>query len=99
MRALLAESPVGAISLTLGANGAALATRDELLRAPAHPVAERSTVGAGDAFVAAYVLRTMQGRSAAEALRAGLAAGAAVAAMPGTAAPNRELVERLERGG
>ncbi len=93
---LVADSPVGALALTLGAQGAALATRDGVLRSPAFDVTERSTVGAGDAFVGAYVLRISQGRPPAEALRAGLAAGAGVVSTPGTGAPHRELVERLE---
>lgn len=97
MREILAGSSVGAIALTLGADGAALAVGDEVLRAPAFTIAEQSTVGAGDAFVAGFVLRTLQGRSAADALRAALAAGAAAAATPGTSAPHRELVERLEQ--
>ncbi|MFC5502775.1 1-phosphofructokinase family hexose kinase [Lysinimonas soli] len=98
---LLDGSSVGAIALSLGAAGAALAIRGEaqVLRAPAFPVAERSTVGAGDAFLGAFVLRTVQGRSTGEALRAALAAGSAVAASVGTTAPHRELVERLEREG
>jgi 6-phosphofructokinase 2 len=96
---LVADGRVGAVALTLGANGAALATRDGVLRSPAFDVAERSTVGAGDAFVGAFVLRTSQGRPPAEALRAGLAAGAGVVSSPGTVAPHRELVERLEDQG
>ncbi|HEU0205682.1 MAG TPA: 1-phosphofructokinase family hexose kinase [Pseudolysinimonas sp.] len=95
---LVADGRVGAVALTLGANGAALATRDGVLRLPAFDVAERSTVGAGDAFVGAYLLRTSQGRPAAEAVRAGLAAGAGVVSSIGTSAPQRELVERLEAG-
>ena len=58
---LVADGRVGAVALTLGANGAALATRDGVLRSPAFDVAERSTVGAGDAFVGAFVLRTSSG--------------------------------------
>lgn len=97
MLEIIAGSRVGAIALTLGADGAAIATRDQVLRAPAFEVAERSTVGAGDAFFAALVLRTLQGRSVAAALRAALAAGAGAVASQGTAAPHRELVERLEQ--
>lgn len=95
---ILAASRVSEIALTLGADGAALATPHGVLRAPAFPITERSTVGAGDAFLAGYVLRTVQGRRADEALRAALAAGAAVASSDGAAAPLRELVERFERG-
>jgi len=97
MRQILATSRVTAIALTLGADGAALATDQGVLRAPAFAVTERSAVGAGDAFIAGYVLRTVQGRSANEALTAALAAGAAMVASDGTAAALRELIERLER--
>jgi 6-phosphofructokinase 2 len=96
---LVADGRVGAVAVTLGAQGAALATRDGVLRSAAFDVAERSTVGAGDAFVGAFVLRTSQGRSPAEALRAGLAAAAGVVSSPGTGAPHRELVECLESQG
>jgi len=97
MRQILATSRVAAIALTLGADGAALATDEGVLRAPAFAVTERSAVGAGDAFIAGYVLRTVQGRSANEALTAALAAGAAMVASDGTAAALRELIERFER--
>lgn len=93
---VIARTGVGTIALTLGSDGAAIATRDGVERAPAFPVVERSTVGSGDAFLAAYLLRSLQGRSVAEALRGALAAGAAVASMEGSRAPQRGLVEQLE---
>jgi 6-phosphofructokinase 2 len=93
---LVADGRVGAVALTLGAQGAALATRDGVLRSPAIPVTERSTVGAGDAFVGAFVLRSCQGLAAADALKAGMAAGAAVVSSLRTGVLQRELVERLE---
>lgn len=96
---LIARTGVGTIALTLGPEGAAIATRDGVERAPAFPVVERSAVGSGDAFLAAYLLRSLQGGSAAQALRGALAAGAAVASMEGTGAPHRELVEQLEARG
>lgn len=96
LRGLIARTGVGTIALTLGSAGAAVATRGGIERAAAFPVVERSAVGAGDAFLAAYLLRSMQGRSVAEALRGALAAGAAVASMDGAGAPHRELVEQLE---
>jgi len=97
MLEVLAGSRAGAMALTLGSEGAARATRDGVLRAPAFPVTERGTVGSGDAFLAAFVLRTVQGRTAADALTAALAAGAAVASSHGSTAPHRELVEHLEQ--
>jgi len=97
MRQILATSNVTEIALTLGADGAALATHDGVLRLPAFSVTERSTVGAGDAFIAGYVLRRVQGHPANEALRAALAAGAAMVASDRSSAALREWIERVER--
>lgn len=96
LRDVVARTGVGTVALTLGSEGAAIATRDGVERAPAFPVVERSAVGSGDGFLAAYLLRSLQGSSVTVALRAALAAGAAVASLEGTSAPHRELVEQLE---
>jgi 6-phosphofructokinase 2 len=97
LRHLLERSAVTTIIVTAGSDGATLATRAGIIRAPAFPVEERSAVGSGDAFLAAFVLRTVQGRSPLDALRAGLAAGAVMAAEVGTGGLSREWVERFER--
>ena len=56
----------------------------------------RSTVGAGDSFLAAFVLRLAQGRTLEEALRAAVAAGSATVTTAATELCHREDVERLE---
>ena len=81
---------------SLGSRGVLLARRDgpvERIPAPAVPV--RSKVGAGDSTVAGVVLGLSQGRSIAEAVRLGVAAGAAAVMTPGTALCTREDTERL----
>lgn len=84
------------VALTLGADGAMLVTADEVVRlAPPH-VEVRSTVGSGDSFLAAFVLRLAQRRSVAEAFRAAVAAGSATAMTPASDLCTREDVERLE---
>ena len=45
----------GAIAVTLGARGCAVLVGDEYAEAPGRPVAVADTVGAGDAFAAAFV--------------------------------------------
>jgi 6-phosphofructokinase 2 len=81
--------------LSLGAGGAlwVTATEWERLAAPAVPV--RSSVGAGDSMVAGIVLSLARGRPLREAVRFGVAAGAAAVMNPGTALCRREDVERL----
>ena len=61
--------------------------------APAVPV--RSSVGAGDSMVAGVVLSLARGRALADAVRFGVAAGAASVMNPGTELCRAEDVERL----
>jgi len=94
---LIADGRSSFVALTLGGAGAVLVSRDEVLQLPAAPVTVRSTVGAGDAFLAGMVLRMAQGRSSAETFRTAVACGAATAALPGTALGDAETVARLEQ--
>ena len=85
------------IALTLGGDGAILATADGALQLPAIAVKERTGVGAGDAFLAGLVLGLARGQSRDEALRLAIAAGAAAVAGIGTARVQRADVEALYR--
>ena len=82
--------------LSLGAAGALWVSADggARLAAPAVPV--RSTVGAGDSMVAAIVHALASGRTIGDAVRFGVAAGAAAVLNPGTELCHRADVERLE---
>jgi len=82
--------------LSLGAAGALWVSADggARLAAPAVPV--RSTVGAGDSMVAAIVHALVAGRPIGEAVRSGVAAGAAAVLNPGTELCHRADVDRLE---
>lgn len=73
------------VAITLGPAGAILATEAGVIRRPALPGPVRSSVGAGDAFLAAMVHALAQGAPPAEALDWGTAAGAAAVAGVGTA--------------
>lgn len=72
------------VAVTLGSEGALLASAEGILRLPAIKVKAKSAVGAGDSFVAALVWFLMQGKSMDEAFRFGLAAGAAAVLTSGT---------------
>lgn len=82
--------------LSLGAAGALWVSADggARLAAPAVPV--QSTVGAGDSMVAAIVHALARGRTIGDAVRFGVAAGAAAVLNPGTELCHRADVERLE---
>lgn len=93
---LVARGSADVVALTLGADGAVLVTADGATRIEVPHVVVRSTVGAGDSFLAAMVLRLAEGRSLADAFRAGVAAGTATAMTEGTELCHRADVERLE---
>jgi len=86
------------VALTLGGAGAVLVTADGALRLPTPEVVVQSTVGAGDAFLGALVLRLAQGRGLADAFRTAVAAGSATAMLPATDLCRPEDVARLEDG-
>ena len=92
-----ADGGVRWVVLSLGPTGAVLATRDTRETWLAHPPAVRvdSTIGAGDALVAGFLVTLERGGSAVDALRQGVACGAACAMTPGTELCHRADVERL----
>jgi 1-phosphofructokinase len=83
----LVDAGVGAVLLTLGAAGAVLVTRAGAWRATPPPIVLRSTVGAGDASLAGYLLADLDGLPAPERLRRAVAYGAAAASLPGSTMP------------
>jgi len=85
------------LAVTLGGDGALLATASGTLRLPALPVKVRGAVGAGDSFVAAMTLALAHGRPPEDAFAWGVAAGAAAVSNAGTAHPSRAEVEALRK--
>lgn len=83
--------------VSLGPDGALLATRDGTLRMTPPPVEVLGAVGAGDTFVAAMTLSLAIGESPEEAFAWGMAAGAAAVSQPGTAHPRRTDIAALRR--
>ena len=88
-RALVEGGAARMVAVSLGADGALLATAEGVVRRPALAGPVRSAVGAGDAFLAAMVLALARGAAPAEALDWGLAAGAAAVSGVGTARLHR----------
>jgi len=84
-----------AIILSLAERGALLVAEGVELRLPAIEVETRSAVGAGDSMVGAVTLALARGGTLEDALRYGIAAGAATLMTPATELARREDVERL----
>lgn len=80
------------ITVTLGGDGAVLASADDIIHLPAIEVPVQSAVGAGDSFVAAMTWALAEGRSMEQSFRFGLAAGAATVMTAGTELCRRQDV-------
>jgi 1-phosphofructokinase len=83
----LVHRGVAAVLVTLGAEGALLATAEGIWTAQPPAIRARSTVGAGDSALAGYVLAEMAGADPADRLRTAVAYGSAAAALPGSTLP------------
>lgn len=94
--ALVRDGRAEMVAVTMGKRGGLLARSGEAtLRLPGIDVEARSTVGAGDSFLAAMVYALAAGKPAAEAFRNGIAAGAAAVMRPGTSLAYPEDIARL----
>lgn len=83
------------VALSLGAGGVLLASADGCLRLQTPLVPIKSKVGAGDSMVAGIVLSLARGNAVQDAVRFGVAAGAAAVMTPGSELCRREDAERL----
>jgi 6-phosphofructokinase 2 len=91
--ALVRAGAARMIAVTLGAEGAILATESGVFALPALPGPVRSAVGAGDAFLAGMVRALARGHSPESALGWGIATGTASVACIGTARVTAPAVE------
>ena len=86
------------VIVTLGSRGAIVAEKNEMLFVRPPVVAANSTVGAGDAMVAGFVVGQTQNLPLADCARLGTAAATASVVPPGTqAAPIKEVEKLLEQ--
>ncbi|HEY9723881.1 MAG TPA: hexose kinase [Oscillatoriaceae cyanobacterium] len=83
------------VALSLGAEGAVFADRDEAWVMAAPSVSAVNPIGSGDSFLAAFLAARLHGRSLLEAGRRAVAAGAANAAVLGAAACSAAEIEAL----
>ena len=92
---LIESGRAQAVVVSLGSEGALLATSNESQRFSALPMRAVSGVGAGDAMVAAITVGLSRGWPLSKSVRFGIAAGAAMLMTPGTEPCTRADVERL----
>jgi 1-phosphofructokinase len=90
----LVDKGIGAVLLTLGSEGAVLITADGAWRAVPPQITLRSTVGAGDASLAGYLLADLRSLAAPDRLREAVAYGAAAASLPGSTMPRGSDLDR-----
>ncbi len=82
------------VIVSLGSGGALAITGKESFRARPPALKIRSTIGAGDALLAGLLAELSRGKSLADALRMGVAAGSASVLYPGTSfAPPAKIFE------
>ncbi len=94
-RALVDAGQAGAVALSLGPQGALLATAEGSWLAEALPVTVASTSGAGDSFLAGLLAGRLRGEDWPGALATAVAAGSAALLAPGTALCDPAEVARL----
>lgn len=90
--ATLVEQGTPSVLVTLGADGAVLVTAEGAWRATPPQTVLRSTVGAGDAALAGYLLAELEAAYPPERLRRAVAYGSAAAGLPGSAMPRPDQV-------
>lgn len=91
----LLDRGVHAVVVSLGSDGALLVAHDVEVHVPTAPVAVVSAVGAGDSTLAGILAGLVEGRSPADALRLGMAAGAAACLTGGSELCRPADVRRL----
>ena len=94
-RRLIAANVAEIVIMSNGAEGVLLVTAAEEEAIPAPHVPVRSGVGAGDSMVGAMTLGLSRGMTINDAVRYGMAAGAAAAMMPAGMLARREDTDRI----
>lgn len=92
---LVARGVAEQVIIARGAEGSILATAAQRLFVQAAKVPVKSKVGAGDSFVAGYILALARGQSIADALQTGAAAASAAVMTEATQLCHRTDVEAL----
>lgn len=93
----LLEKGVETIAISRGGKGAIFITKDQVIRCSGLKVPVHSTVGAGDAMVAALSYAKDAGFSWEDSIRLGMAASAGAVTTIGTKPPERSYIDELAK--
>ncbi len=88
---------IGTVAISLGSEGALFILPNEAIKVPGLKVDAHSTVGAGDAMVAALSFGIDSGLPMEECIKLGVATSAGAVTTIGTKPPTRELVDELQK--
>lgn len=91
----LLEQGIGTVIISLGQEGALFLTKEQCIKCPAISVAVHSTVGAGDALVAAFAYGMDKGLDFETCAKLGIATSAGAVSTEGTKPPTRQMVDEL----
>lgn len=86
---------IGTVIISLGHEGALFLTKEQSLKCPAISIEVQSTVGAGDALVAAFTYGMDKGEDFEACAKLGIATSAGAVATEGTKPPTRDKVDEL----
>lgn len=93
----LLDMGIGTVIISLGHEGALFLTKEQSLKCPAISVEVHSTVGAGDALVAAFTYAMDKGEDFESCAKLGIATSAGAVSTEGTKPPTRQKVDELIR--
>lgn len=91
----LMEKGIGMVAISLGQMGALFLTKDKVIKCPGLKVEAHSTVGAGDAMVAALSYGLSLNQEIETCVKLAVATSAGAVTTKGTKPPTKELVEEL----
>ena len=91
----LLDQGIGTVIISLGHEGALFLTKEETIKCPAISIEVHSTVGAGDALVAAYTYGMDQGLEFETCAKLSIATSAGAVSTEGTKPPTRQKVDAL----
>jgi 1-phosphofructokinase len=91
----LLDKGIHMVAISLGQMGALFLSKEKVLQCPGVKVDAHSTVGAGDAMVAALSYGIYQGLNLEECAKLGIATSAGAVTTKGTKPPTRGLVDEL----
>lgn len=91
----LLDKGIGTVIISLGHEGALFLTKEQSLKCPAISIEVHSTVGAGDALVAAFTYGMDNGEDFEACAKLGIATSAGAVSTEGTKPPTRHMVDEL----